>query len=47
MFFSPILFPELILSNEVFLSGPPMDGPDSGCSINAYPPGIIGLLSNN
>jgi hypothetical protein len=28
-------------------SGPPMHGPDSGCSINAFPPGIIGLFSNN
>jgi hypothetical protein len=27
MFFSPILFPELIVSNEVFLSGPPGERP--------------------
>ena len=37
MFFSPILFPELIVSNEVFYPGRRVNGPEIDCSVKRVP----------
>jgi hypothetical protein len=51
MFFSPISFPELIVSNEVYVSGPPGERPGyrllSQCASSWYYRHVFGKLMEN